>query len=511
MGIDSSGHRYCDGCFATMEVANRLWLNKAYCSVCYARHFVIVDCSRCRAHTSVYRNSHGPFLCDRCRLEPRLCLRCGRPVDQAGLVIDDRVVCPSCTPYMKAWPDCPQCHRPARELWAKPELGIDVPICVRCHQRRDHKTCAVCRRYRPVAGHLPGGKPHCADCHPDHPLTHACPDCSALTPGSGNARCPICTIIHRMRRTSDVLAMSLHANWSRQWLVGFADWLLARERPHPHSTLRFRRHLGFFQRLDATYAGPQEVTPASLLRLWSIAELRRMLLPMQYLAEQHGILIAAEEKLAAAERHRIAAMRTNAQETPWDPLVRAYTDMLASSQLNPRTQRQYVHAAVTFCAAVGATTEQPWTDEAMTQYLEQQPSTYTNLCRFVRFVREIRSWPVTMPAKPHIERTVPTSVQVFRRLLRRVPDGEPDRAPVLLLQRILSRAFSIRVADLSMPDIQYTQDGNTASLIHPTHGTIGVPREFMSIAQSWSSRRRVRRPQHPSPSPGTRHGDVAVR
>jgi hypothetical protein len=489
MSIDPKLGRYCDGCGRLMKAAHKLHLGNEYCGSCYKRLFKAAQCVLCAGKTIAHKNDMEP-VCSPCKTAARTCLRCDKPVPRAGLLIDDRAVCPSCVPYFKGPEKCSRCERVTPRLSTMPSAGVFEKICDSCRNRHTHGTCSLCRKYRKVGGSTDDAAPICTECVSNKGTTHACPGCGVDVPGKGASRCRAClnqaTIEQEVRLTASVFTHDWAAVlWSR-----FANWMYRRSPGNPKvlSTVRF--HQPFFERIDVAFESALDLTGSAVLQLFGTPLLRRHFLAAQFLAEQLDVHVPSLAKSEASELDRINETLIAAKRTPWGELIHAYHQALTTGTTAPRTIRMYLSSAAAFCAHASVDT-QPWNAGVLEQYLSQKPGARNNLARFVSFCKQSRGWDVQLPSKG---RAVPPltdpvrSARALRDLIKTVEAMGLHSAPADLLGSILSVALGLSKSAIlsSAADFQVAKDAviycHGAERIHMPDELEPYARRFAEIA-----------------------------
>lgn len=484
MSIDPKFGRYCDGCGDLMEKAHKLHLGNEYCATCYKRLFKAAACVLCNGKAIVHKNEMEP-ICSACTTSMRTCLRCDKPVPRAGLMIDQRPVCPSCVPYFKEPEKCARCERVTSRLSTMPSAGVFEKICGSCRNEHTHATCSVCRKYRKVGSRREDASAVCIDCVHDSTATHACPDCGTQVPGKGQSRCRAClnrsAIEREVKLTSAIFAHHwVGVLWSR-----FATWMHARSPGNPKLLGTIQDHQPFFERIDAEYGSAMDLTGPAILQLFGTGVLRTHLLPMQFLAEQLDIHVRTEAKSDAAEAARITELFISAKRQPWNELLQAYHQALMKSALAPRSIRTYLSNAALFCASANVGNE-AWSAGSLERYLVAKPGARNSLSRFVTFCRSSRGWAVQMPTRGVIVRPLADPVRSARKLrdlIRNVEATGLGRASQEVLGSILAESLGIsKAAVLSSTAADFRVTPDAVTYFHGRE-RIRIPQDLDSYAR----------------------------
>ncbi|MBB3224468.1 hypothetical protein [Pseudoduganella umbonata] len=371
-------------------------------------------------------------------------MRCTKPVPKAGRLVGEQAVCPSCVPYFKDKEHCAQCGAESSRLSTMPSAGIDVKICESCRNQYTHKTCSVCRKYRKVSAII-DGRAYCNGCHVDPGVSHACPTCASLVFGAGQSRCRACTNEEAIQRE---VALSQHVfehAWAGDVWNAFGTWLYQRDPGKPRLLHVLRSHQPFFERVDANFQSSAELTGVALLRLFGTAQCRKHLLPIQFLQQSHGVVLATQEKTQSAESDRIASILVQARREPWVGVLDAYSEHLAAAGLATRTSRMYLAAAASVLRELGVI-DQPWPHSTLEGYLAKHPGAKNNVSRFVTFCREVLRWDVRLAEPAPLVRPLDDparSVSKLAKSLRKAEAVGVAKASKRLVVTVLVTALGV--------------------------------------------------------------------
>jgi len=449
MSIDPKRGRYCDGCGELIKNAHKLHLKKEYCGSCYKGLFKPAECIICSGKVIAHKNELEP-VCSACTNATRTCLRCGKAVPRAGLMIDDRAVCPSCVPYFKEAQKCARCERVTARLSTMPSAGVFEKICDSCRNKHTHATCSVCRKYRKVGGRKEDASPICVDCVGNVDITHACPGCGQDVPGKGESQCRSCLNSVAIDREIKLTTIVFANDWVALLWARFAMWMHGRTPSSPKVLQVIRTHQPFFERIDAAFDSALELTGPGLLQLFGTATLRKHVLPVQFLAEQLDVHVPSSAKSEASDLDRMNEILISAKRQPWNDVLQAYHQILQNSTLTLLSQRKYLAGAAHFCASADVGDE-AWPEGALERYLDNKPGARNDLSRFVTFCKSSRGWDVCMPAKGMVIRPLADpvrSAQKLGNLLREAEAAGLENASKKTLGAILALSLGISKAAL---------------------------------------------------------------
>jgi len=486
MSLDNKNIRYCDECGRTIRKAHRIFQGKDYCASCYPRVFQKVKCTLCDSWARPHRYSNEPAICRDCNIRTRRCLRCDASVPRAGKIINDKPVCPSCTPYFNDPKLCTSCGKSSLRVLCAPRFGLDNPMCESCRRKLTHKTCSFCGKHRSVHGVTNDGKSYCVSCIPGQHHHHLCPGCGVQMPGGGRSRCRSCLNLARVMKEADLHSLALNHRWARDTFIKFAIWLHERSGDQPNCFSIFVAHEPFFERLDAYFQHSSEISESTLLETLGVAMIRRHLLASVFLQESLGVRLSSDAKVDSAERSRIQDKLIKNTREPWAPLLKKYSAWLSEKDISLRTQRLYLRAAEKFCQMQGVSSDNQCSTNLVSNFLKKNIGSRASLYKFITYCRTELGWPVEMPS---VSVSPSTSLaHRLERLLQRIKKQGVESADLGTLSKTLALAFGYEHKKFlahswslsKMEDMVILRNGSD---------TLVVPPGYVAIAQNWISRR----------------------
>ncbi|MDD2734551.1 MAG: hypothetical protein PHF56_11470 [Desulfuromonadaceae bacterium] len=277
-------HTTCGHCTNPMPKAHAVYDDIPYCQSCYCKIFKPVLCQECG---KTVRTPHGvgPAMCKKCRTVGRTCVRCGKDVPQAGLVVEGGVACPSCARYFKDPQFCPVCGQLSFHLARDFKNGFTEPVCQHC-RRKGHINCPSCGKHRRPAGTTTDGRVVCSNCLANDGKPFLCPLCKKEGKRHSSTRCEACYWRENVEKKLKNAISMLEHEWVRNAFSGFIVAMTERIDAKTAS-VRLERHFLFFARLDAFFNKPSMATGRGMISAFGLDGLRRH-------AAAYGYLVKSE-------------------------------------------------------------------------------------------------------------------------------------------------------------------------------------------------------------------------
>lgn len=378
----------CTECGRAMAKAKRVYKGGRYCPTCYKRWFVLKGCTQCGDNTRAHKHDTEP-VCATCRKLDRVCIRCNRLTPVAGLLVEGKPVCPSCVPHFKEPKICPECGRSSLYLSRDAVLGFSEPVCERC-RRGHHKTCSICRKYRPVDRLDENSRPICKKCSAQHRESHPCPECGKEATGPLYASCESCQIRKRLAKRFRLHLERLETGEGRKLFTEFSEWFS--ERPLLSKDCgRFDRNVDFFERIDREifFGKAETLTHHELARVFTADQLRKAMTPIVFLFETRGISVDALVIEEATENRRIIKIINKAREVNFGAVIEKYHKSLLghrASVLAPHTIRVYLRSALSFLEDSGVERLSDLSPDLVKVVLRRKPGLRASMGAFFFFL-----------------------------------------------------------------------------------------------------------------------------
>jgi len=291
----------------------------------------------------------------------------------------------------------------------------------------------------------------------------------------------------RIERDAAVQVLALERDWSRAAYLVFGQWLLEAQPDKPHLARVFAGHFSFFARLDASVADPEALRGNGLLETFSVAELRRQLLPVRFLEAHFGASVEQAAKIEQVERSRIKEKLLASRRAPYAVVLQRYVDWLDGQATPTRTIRLYLTAASQLCEVEGLGESGQCSQDQLQRFLRRHPGARASLFRWLTFGRTVLAWEVTMPQHNSGKDRPPRTVRDLSVLIRKIEQVGPEQAPLQLLQRAIAKAFGFPAKRLSDRRWHVTERGGTLHL-SDAHDSVRVPEAMRHLVRAWADR-----------------------
>lgn len=392
MGMESK--LGCDECGRQMARAHRHYRGHRYCSTCYAREFKPRACSRCGCTARLLR-SEEISVCRKCDSD-QPCVRCGKADYAIGKLTDYGPVCNACSPYFRKQENCESCGTLSHRLARSSRLGHDLRVCPKCIIV-DHATCSACHRHRllrpNVNGHL-----LCEKCHQFGEIH--CAQCQQPMPAGYGSRCERCYWSELLGKRLRMGCTAFTTQIMADHFTVFGQWLLAHA-GEAKAAQTIHRYLKFFCDIEKQWADIPDYR--TLLDQFGTAKLRRVLLPMRWMAESGLVVIDEIAKAEDSERRRIAVIQERfVPGSTQRVLLEGYLEMMYLRLKDEKTTLKSIRLAMTPAAALlGATAESFQNglpnQKSLDIYLSKKPGQRAAISGFVRYLREMHHAGVSLP------------------------------------------------------------------------------------------------------------------
>lgn len=452
------GSRECSACPNLITTAKKVVDGRPFCEACYARLFKKRECTQCGGSVRVLEKEKAP-ICPKCRRKGRVCLRCGKPVVKAGMLVMRKPACASCAHHYRKPEPCEQCQTPSTRL-SRIAGVTDQRVCEKCRRKLLCATCSQCGKHRETHSLTSDGEALCKSCAENPGSCHPCPDCGDQVGGVGSAPCMKCGVKRSVMKKTDAIRNLMSREPTRALLSQFVDWAIQSGRQAKVAS-GFDRYSVFLAKLDSQLQDGACISMELVGRLFEPEELRRAGLISQFLAEQ-GLLPSAENRSDQSESRRIEAILQAAAEKPWNPDMRAYAEFLAESGLKLRTRRMYLRAAAALLDSSEVSKARLLTDELIKSFVRAQPGYKASLMAWMTYLKQSGLGPAAelTPLRKSAAKEQPLKSVALHtaELLKGIEESHSEAQQISLLARLLALLFGVpleQVLDLERGRFRY--------------------------------------------------------
>lgn len=368
----------CDRCGRGMLKAHRVYRGERFCSTCYPKVFERRKCPVCE-HFARLPKSDLSAICKTCATDIP-CTRCGKTVYDIGKITPYGPVCNSCSVYFRA-PRAAATTPPISTIFVKsPSDTLTVAS-------RARVTCRSCRRHRIVASYI-NGVPLCKACSESGPIP--CPSCGCEMPAGRGKRCEDCywkdTLFRRVILDEAGFSTTKMAVLFRE----FGIWLVTKV-PAQKAALSIHRYFPFFYEIDKKWGSIPSYE--KLVGHFDAEGLRRVRLPMRWLAETLRVAVDANQREEASEQRRIEALVLSLPPSPLSMKILAgYIEVLLCRMATGKTTLRSIRLSLTPAVRLLAECEADGFSVpgqlSLNRYLAKVPGQRASLTGFVSFINE---------------------------------------------------------------------------------------------------------------------------
>lgn len=292
----------CSLCGNIVEIYQRNYKGKKYCSTCYAYLFKKIQCSICGENQRIYRYLNPP-VCQKCEQKDQPCIRCDKQNYSIGKITEEGIVCNSCSKYYRPKKSCFICNKTKHNVSRRLLYNEMEPICDTCFNKKYFISCCRCKqRAQPFLCDLERNT-YCRSCimKPDK----NCFICDRLLPGGHHSNtCAICHAQTRFRKILYTKSLLL-SNEAYDLYVKYADWLLKKKGIMlvNRQIIKDYQVFNFLEKWRRQYCKwPSYEEYAEAL---TVKKTRTYLLVTKFLQEKRIIIINTEIKSQIADKNTI--------------------------------------------------------------------------------------------------------------------------------------------------------------------------------------------------------------
>lgn len=469
--MNAGEYRRCGECGKGISKAQRIHKGMPICASCYHSIFMKKHCSRCGSQTVAHKNNPAP-VCHACVIKDRSCLRCGKPVVRAGLLIGNQATCASCAPYFREKKPCPRCDTLSARLSRVTGL-CEEPVCETCQRRLSYATCAHCGKSRKQHFCRLNRAILCKMCAEDPDACHDCPDCGTLVGGAGEAPCLECAAKRSLRKKQHFLRSALTNEIAVSLSAEFIDW--ACNGGHAAKVSQgFAAYAGFFTRIEDSSLGA--LNDEVVKKHFSAEELRRLGYVTQFLSAQGYLRASGADRQAWSEERRVEDILQEARAIPCGAILveyAAWLDNRGGKPLAIRTKRVYLRASMSWLSHAAITDLNQLDDSHLQAFLKVSPGQRASLMSFLHFLSERHDVLLKMGLckKKQSKSIESRKIQLTEQLLSALQQDFPVKTKQACLAKLLSTLYTLPMETvLALPRAAITTVGNEMQLA--VHGVV---------------------------------------
>ena len=224
-----------------------------------------------------------------------------------------------------------------------------------------------------------------------------------------------------------------------------------------------------------------------MLETFSVAELRKHLLPVRFLEAHLGASLDEAAKVGQIERSRITEKLLASRCAPYAAVLKRYVDWLYDQEISTRTIRLYLTAASQLCEIEGLGESGQCSDTQLQHFLRRHPGARASLFRWFTFGRTVLGWEVTMPQRSSGKDRLPRTVRDLSLLMAKIEQVGLEQAPVTLLRRAIAKAFGFQAARMKSTNWFLRTEGSEIYLSDAT-ASLRVPEPMRNLVTAWMRR-----------------------
>lgn len=307
-------------------------------------------------------------------------------------------VCPSCAPYFREPKPCERCGVLSSRLTKVTRLGNGLKVCETC-ARADHKTCVACRRHRLCEANAKGHM-LCSTCRQvgDKP----CVNCGLKMPAGRGSQCESCYWEGLAAKRLGLNAQGFSHTAIRQSFQRFGLWLIDDIGAHK-AALKLQSYVEFFQAMDQRWGSIPDYE--SLLTQFGAEGLRRVRLPMRWMAVANLVSVEPAARQAYSERRTIEALLSTFEKGGVaSNMLADFYQMLLLRKTQGKTSLRSIRLCLTPAVALLSDTVSrdvmPPTQEVLKGYLGKRPGQRAALSAFIGYLRRQYGLALELPKRP---------------------------------------------------------------------------------------------------------------
>jgi hypothetical protein len=218
-----------------------------------------------------------------------------------------------------------------------------------------------------------------------------CPSCGKLMPAGKGNMCGECYWQHTLKKRIIMDQAGFAVPLLAKEFGEFGEWLLDEVGSHK-AALAIHRYLPFFMEIEKKWKNIPSYS--DLLTKFGAEGLRRVRLPMRWLAKTHGIVPDNTAREDDSERRRIEAiMITFPAGTPASNALNSYNNLLIgkamANSITQRSVRLSLSPAASLLISTDSTGETLPSQKALDQYLRKAPGQKAAITGFINHLNNM--------------------------------------------------------------------------------------------------------------------------
>ena len=187
--VDEIEVKICFGCKVELDIPKRKYFGKVFCDYCYQRKFIRKTCNLCQNNKRIFEQDD---TCQTCLVQTLPCIRCNRIGQKIGKLVEQGIICNSCSVFFRKLRKCDECGKEKRYIHNYSLFDSQKIYCSQCIKKLFHQKCSSCKNKNFIyACNLKQdkfckkcflNKKYCRICHIDIPAgswTTECRSCGA--------------------------------------------------------------------------------------------------------------------------------------------------------------------------------------------------------------------------------------------------------------------------------------------------------------------------------------------
>lgn len=380
----------CDECGKVNVKIWRVHNWHRYCVNCYARVFKRAMCLKCGNFARLDKYNKDA-ICSTC-IRAKPCARCGKTEYRTGKLTPYGMVCNACAPHFRKMEPCDICGVLSNRLSKYSRLGNSKRICPKC-ARVDYGTCQACKRHRLLT--LSNGKMLCKACIEFGEVP--CEKCHQSMPAGYGKTCENCYwqgLLDKRTKINSAALLGLSAYFEL-----FSSWLGQEVGVHK-AAITVNKFLPFFEEIESQFNGIPDYE--GLLNHFGAAKLRKVELPMRWLAFVGLIEVNAELREENTEKRRVQELLEKVGNNPAaSKLINGYYQILKVDLKHRKTTLRSIclalSSAVSLLIASSEVKVMPPNQKMLDAYLKKSAGQRAAVSGFVNFLRDIHGVEIKFP------------------------------------------------------------------------------------------------------------------